>query len=98
MILWAGGWSLLLLGLFYAVIDVLGFRAWAYFFVVIGANAIVAYMCQKLFNVWGISQTWFGGLTAHFGRAADFWLAFGAAALTWVGLWVLYRKRIFLRV
>jgi predicted acyltransferase len=98
MILWAGGWSLLLLGLFYAIIDVLGYRAWAYFFVVIGANAIVAYMCQKLFNVWGISQTWFGGLTAHLGRGADFALAFCAMAITWLGLWFLYRKRVFLRV
>lgn len=98
MILWAGGWSLLLLALFYAIIDVVGFKAWAYFFVVIGANAIVAYMSQKLFNIWGIAQTWFGGATTHLGRAGDFWLAVAATGMTWVGLWLLYRKKIFLRV
>ena len=36
----AGGWSLLLLAMFYGVIDVLGFKRWAFPFQVIGANAI----------------------------------------------------------
>src|SRR5262249_12421290 len=35
-VLYAGGWSLLLLALFYGVIDGLGWRWWAFFFVVIG--------------------------------------------------------------
>ena len=39
-VLVAAGWSLLLLALFYAVIDVLGYRKWAFFFIVIGMNAI----------------------------------------------------------
>ena len=43
-VLVAGGWSLILLGLFYAIIDVLKVRSWAYFFVVIGVNAITIYM------------------------------------------------------
>jgi predicted acyltransferase len=98
MVLWSGGWCLLLLAGFYAVIDVMGFRAWAYFFVVIGANAILAYMAQKLFNVRGISTSWFGGLTAHLGRGAEFGLAVCTMGLTWLGLWILYRKRIFVRV
>ena len=42
MVLWAGGWSLLLLALFYGVIDVLGYKRWAFPFQVIGANAILA--------------------------------------------------------
>ena len=33
MVLWSGGWCLLLLALFYGVIDVLGYRRWAFFFV-----------------------------------------------------------------
>jgi predicted acyltransferase len=98
MVLWSGGWCLLLLAAFYAVIDVMGVRAWAYFFVVIGANAILAYMAQKLFNIRGISTTWFGGATAHLGKGADFALATCTVLLTWVGLWFLYRKKIFLRV
>ena len=45
-VLVAGGWSLLLLALFYTVIDVLKLRAWAFFFVVIGVNAITIYIAQ----------------------------------------------------
>ena len=50
MILWAGGWSFLLLALFYLVIDVAGFKRWAFFFVVIGANALLAYVFDQFFG------------------------------------------------
>jgi len=98
MALWAGGWSLLLLAAFYGVIDVLGWRAWSFVFIVIGANAILAYMANKLFNIRGIGTIWFGGLTKHFGKGADFGLAVLTFGLMWAGMWFLYRKRVFLRV
>jgi len=47
--LYAGGWSYLLLALFYFVIDVRGHRRWAFPFIVIGTNAILAYMAWGLF-------------------------------------------------
>jgi hypothetical protein len=46
--LYAGGWSLLLLALFYLVIDVWKWRRWAVPFIVIGSNSIFAYMCWQL--------------------------------------------------
>ncbi|HEV8606261.1 MAG TPA: DUF5009 domain-containing protein [Tepidisphaeraceae bacterium] len=98
MALWAGGWSLLLLAIFYGVIDVVGWRAWSFVFVVIGANAILAYMANKLFNVKGIGVIWFGGLTKHFGKGADFAMACLVLGMMWGGLYFLYRKRVFLRV
>jgi predicted acyltransferase len=98
MALVAGGWSLLLLALFYGLIDVLAFRRWAFPFIVIGANAIVAYMAQALFDVRHIGQRWFGGLCAHFGSAGDFILACATFGLLWVALWYLYRHRTFVRV
>lgn len=45
-VLWAGGWSLLLLALFYGVIDCLGWRFWCWPFVFIGANAITIYIIE----------------------------------------------------
>ena len=48
MVLWSAGWCYLLLALFYLVIDVLGFRRWSLFFMVIGANAITAYILPRL--------------------------------------------------
>jgi predicted acyltransferase len=46
--LYAGGWSYLLLALFYLVIDVWGLRRWAFPFIVIGANSLAAYMAWQL--------------------------------------------------
>src|SRR6185295_10856866 len=63
MVLWASGLSLLLLALFYGLTDVLGWRAWAYAFVVIGSNAIFAYMVPHIFGnqISGMSGALFGG-------------------------------------
>ena len=45
-VLWACGWSYLLLTLFYPMIDVIGLRRWVVPLVVIGTNAIVACCCH----------------------------------------------------
>ncbi len=65
MVLWAGGWSFLLLALFYAVIDVIGLRFWAFPFVVIGSNAIAVYMATHLIDFHDISDPIIGGLAPH---------------------------------
>ena len=102
MVLWAAGWSYLLLALFYLVIDVFGFRRWAFFFVVIGANAIAAYM---LTQVPGFRRIWYeiidvfiGNLPPHLGSHHESIQQVGAFALLWLLLFYLYRKGSFLRV
>jgi len=98
MALWAGGWCYLLLALFYGVIDVMGFRRWSFPLVIIGANAIVAYMLFQLIDLKAISRRLFGGLAAHTGNGADFVIAAGAFGILWFILWYLYRNRTFIRV
>ena len=98
MVLWAGGWSLLLLALFYGVIDVLGYKRWAFPFQVIGANAILAYMIQPLFRFGEINKHLFGGLCSLFGPAESFLLALFTTLTLWGLLYYLYRSRIFFRV
>jgi len=49
-VLFAGGWSLLLLALFYWIIDIRGYRKWAFVFTVIGANSITIYLARHFFN------------------------------------------------
>lgn len=93
-----GGWSLLLLALFFGAIDVLGWRRWCFPFVVIGANAIIAYMIEPLFGFSDIVRHVCGGLCAHAGRGEGFALALCTALALWGLLYLLYRKRIFLRV
>jgi predicted acyltransferase len=97
-VLVAGGWSLLLLALFYGVIDVLGFRRWAFFFTVIGANAITIYVASHIIDFSGIAHFFLGGVARHSGSFAPVVLALGVLAVQWLFLLFLYRKRIFLRV
>ncbi len=61
-VLVAGGLSLLLLALFHAVIDVLGWSRWAFFFAVIGANAITIYVVPRFVDFEKIAQFFLGGV------------------------------------
>ena len=97
MILWSGGLSLLLLALFYWLIDVKGYRRWAFPFIVIGANAIVAYMAD-LFPWKEISTILFGGLAGHLGQVGNALIAFGAFFVLWCCLYYMYRNRTFIRI
>jgi predicted acyltransferase len=98
MVLWAGGWSYLLLALFYLLIDIVGWRWWAFPFVVIGMNAITIYVAYWFIPFRGISETLVGGLARHLGPAGPVAIAFTTVALVWLLLYHLYRQRIFLRI
>jgi predicted acyltransferase len=97
-VLFAGGWSLLLLALFYWVIDVKGYRQWAFFFVVIGMNAITIYFLQNVIDFERIAEFFLRGLANHAGLLKPLILVVGALAARWVFLWFLYRHKIFFRV
>ncbi len=99
MTLWAAGWSFLLLALFYLVIDVIGLRFWAFPFIVIGMNAIVAYVAYHLIIPFDkISANLVGGLARHLGSAGPFAIALTTVLLVWLLLYHLYRQKIFLRI
>jgi predicted acyltransferase len=97
-VLVAGGWSLLLLALFYWIIDVLRFRAWAFFFAVIGANAITIYVVPHFIDFHRMGKFFFGGLYKHAGSFLPVAMELGAFAMAWLLLYFLYRHRLFLRV
>jgi predicted acyltransferase len=97
-VLFAGGWSLLLLALFYWVIDVKGYRRWSFFFVVIGMNAITIYFLQNVIEFERIAEFFLHGLATRAGLYKSLLLISGALAARWLFLWFLYRHKIFLRV
>jgi predicted acyltransferase len=97
-VLYAGGWSLMLLALFYGIIDGLGFRWWAFFFIVIGSNAIVIYVAPHLISFDYTAHALFGGLGKLSGAFEPVALALAVLAVKWLVLLYLYRKRLFLRV
>jgi len=97
-VLYAAGWSLVLLAAFYWVIDVRGYRKWAFFFVVIGANPITIYFLQGFVNFDGIAGFFVRGLAPHTGQIEPLILPFAAFAAKWLLLLFLYRHRIFFKI
>jgi predicted acyltransferase len=101
-VLWSGGWCLLLLALFYGVIDVLRWRAWAFPLIVIGVNPLLAYVLSHLFmdQIAGIGLVLAGGLrklVEPYGWAVVVRNT-AAVGVLWGFLWFLYRKKVFWRV
>ena len=113
-VVFAAGTGAVTLGLLHLMMDVNGWRAWAYPLVVLGANAIFAYVVPILTKLWVLqSWTWqvadgstlsvqaalLHGAIQHAGRIGGGWLyTFGYIAFWWLVTLILYRKRIFLRV
>lgn len=99
-VMFAGGLSLLFLAVFYLVIDIWRYRGWAFFFAVIGMNAITIYMLQAgIVNFWDTTDFFFGGLVNRIGGEWGTLLqAIGYVSVVWTLLYIMYRKRIFLRV
>ncbi len=96
MVLWAGGWSFLLLAFFYLVVDVWKWQWWAYPFVVIGANAITVYLGAHIVDFEGLARKipFLGVETVGTNLIA----ALLAFLCVWVPLWLMYRWKIFIRV
>jgi predicted acyltransferase len=98
-VLCAGGCSMLLLALFYWVIDVQGYQKWAFPFVVIGMNAITIYMVHGVFDsaVEGVTNAFFHGVVRFMGDFKPVFQAGSELAVGWLFLYFLYRKKIFLK-
>ncbi|TWU23797.1 acyltransferase family protein [Bythopirellula polymerisocia] len=97
-VLHCAGWSLLLLALFYLVIDVWHIGGWSFFFVVIGSNSILIYLSQHMVDFSHTANSLFGGLISLTGQWEPLWGTVAYLAVEWILLYVLYRNRIFLRV
>jgi predicted acyltransferase len=99
-VLFAGGWSYLLLALFYFIIDFCGYRKWAFPFTVIGMNAIVAYMTANLFGhaFRLMAEVFVGGLKQYVGGWYPALASLGELFAIWLVLYWLYRNRTFIKV
>src|SRR5258708_7227159 len=100
--LYSGGLVILLLAAFYAVIELQGWRRWAFPLLVIGANSIAAYVMS-----WTMEKFVSGALLRHLGSGPFAVLGApfepvlrGAAVLMifWLLLLWMYRRLIFLPI
>jgi predicted acyltransferase len=93
------GLSLLLMSLFYYVIDVLGYKKWAFFFKVIGMNSILIYLSGKFINWHYTTNGFFQWVGDWVGAPYNLLMMVVCMILVkWLFLFFLYEKKIFLRV
>lgn len=98
-ILFTGGMSFLILAIFFWLIDIRGYRKWAFFFKVIGLNSLTIYFAYSFINFTYTSNKLFGGLLSPIDEK---WhpalISVGALGLVWVFLFILYRNKIFVKI
>lgn len=93
------GLSLLLLAIFYFIIDVQGYKKWTLFFRVIGMNSILIYLSWRFINWDYAARGFFTWLLQAVGKPYDgAVLAACAILIEWLFLYFLYRKKVFLKV
>ncbi len=98
-VLQVGGLSLLLLSLFYYIIDVKGYQQWSFFFRVIGMNSILIYMSGHFINWEYTTHGFFGWLGQLAGNPFNaVVMAICYVFVKWVFLYFMYEKKVFLRV
>ncbi|MDQ1086604.1 acyltransferase family protein [Siphonobacter sp. SORGH_AS_1065] len=95
-----GGCSLLLLSIFYWIIDVKGYKKWTILFTVIGMNSILIYMSGLVVSFEHASEFFFGGLIKHLDSVPlkAVLTVLGMLFMKWLFLYFLYTKKVFLRV
>jgi predicted acyltransferase len=98
-VLVVGSYSLAMFALFYYIIDVRGHRRWANFLRIVGVNSITIYLLQEIVNFNGVSRFFLGGLAEvlpeEWGAVV---LSLGYLVVCWGVLWLLDRKKIYLKV
>jgi predicted acyltransferase len=98
-VLYVGGLSLVLLALFFYVIDVRGIKRWAFFFSVIGMNSILIYMSGQFIRWRYTTEAFFKWLIDLVGEPYNILVfAICLIVIKWLFLYFLYRKNVFLRV
>lgn len=97
-VLFSGGICLLLLAFFFFFIDVLQYRKWTYFLIVIGSNAIFAYVSASIFDYRLIAKVFIGGLEKYSGDWYAFILAVGGFAVLFLILRFMHKHKIFLKI
>jgi len=100
--LYSGGWVVLILAGFYALIEWKGWRRWAFPLVVVGMNSIAVYVMS-----WTMSDFFGNALDRHFGKAIaaiggttfqPVLHGFAVMLIFWFILFWMYRRKIFLRI
>jgi predicted acyltransferase len=97
-VLIGGGFGFIMFSLFYWIIEVKGFRRWAFFFRVIGMNSITVYFVAMLVNFRQIGDIFVGNLLPRLGLWGDFVSETVALTIIWFLLYWMYRTKTFVKL
>ncbi len=98
MALFAAGISFVLLGISYYFIDYKGHRRGITWLKVYGMNSIAAYMLTQIVNFRGVADSLFYGLEQYMGDWYNVLLTLCQVGTIYIILYIMYRKKIFLKV
>jgi len=99
-VLVAGGYSFMLMGLFYYLIDIMHFKKWITIFVWIGVNPITIYMARNVMDFNDLARRFTGGDIADLLGKDLGYLALNivSVGLSLLLLRLLYKHKIFIKV
>jgi heparan-alpha-glucosaminide N-acetyltransferase len=98
-VIYSTGWALLQLALFFWIVEVQGFRRWAFPLLVVGANSIAIYMMAQLMKpfIRNTLRTWFGRqiFDGFYGPLKE---SVAVLFVMWLICYWMYRRKIFLKI
>jgi predicted acyltransferase len=97
-VLFSGGLCFLVLAAFYYLIEIRRYRKWCSMFIVIGSNAIFAYVSSHIFDFRLIAKVFVGGLEQYVGPWYPFTLALGGFLVLYLILKLMHDKKVFVRL
>ena len=98
MVLVSSGYCFLLMGIFYLWIDCLGHNKHLTMLKVYGMNSITAYVVSHVISFKSISKSLFFGLEQYVGDYYQVLIQISNVTILFIILYIMYRKKIFLRV
>lgn len=93
----SAGWACLMLLVFYWLIDVRGFRKWAFPLTVIGMNAIFIYMFTSLIHLDPIVDVFTRGIVRVWPDSGLLFQQVAILAVEWVILFWMYKRKVFVK-
>jgi predicted acyltransferase len=99
-VLFSGGICVLMLAVFYLIIDVWNFRRGTRWMIILGSNAIVGYVAWHLFaNSFVIAaEVFVNGLKPWIGEWFDSLRFFGGFLVIYLLLWYMYKNKTFIKI
>ena len=98
MVLVSSGYCFLLMGIFYLWIDCMGHNKHLTVLKVYGMNSITAYVVSHVISFKSISKSLFFGLEQYVGDYYQVIIQVSNVAILFIILYIMYRKKVFLRV